>query len=269
MTVSGIQFDKMKVYPEQDALLYQHLSANSDKIINGYKNSLKVSSSGLNIYIETGAALIQGRLVMVDELEKLTVGANTSGFVCLTIDLTQYNTFTGNPGEADYRPVNNQVRAEILESLVQQDLKNDGKIDTFPLASYTSTGTSVQLQPMGYRGLSENENLWKGLLSMGESHTITPSKKLSECKHGWILRWNRVNQSTGQKQEDWFVDIKIFKSEIGRQTFILPHAGEPSIYSVKLIDIKDSIIIGHNSNDPGTVGSGAVFKKMISEVNSF
>lgn len=149
MTITGTTFDRMRVTPDKDALLYYSLNQGINRVIKGYKNNLELVVSGLNVSVNTGAAVIKGRLVEVTELHKLTVPANTSGYIVLTIDLTQQNSSTGTPGNSDYLPVNNQVSVQVVDKLVQQDLLNDGLIYMFPLASYTSNGTTVTTSFMG------------------------------------------------------------------------------------------------------------------------
>lgn len=142
MTLNGYQFDKAKVTPEADAALYSYLSQSSDnKVISG----MNATATGLNVYVASGKALVQGRLVEVTQQHQLTAQANKTGYVCITIDLTQDNTSTGTPGTSGYTPVNNQLRLELVDVLNQQDLNSGGLIYTFPIYSYTSTGTTVKL----------------------------------------------------------------------------------------------------------------------------
>ena len=142
MTLQGYQFDKAKVTPEADAQLYSYLAKASDnKVISG----LTVTATGLNVYVAAGKALVQGRLVEVTQQHQLTAQANKTGYVCITIDLTQNNTSTGTPGTSGYLPVNNQLRLELVDVLNQQYLNSGGLIYTFPLYSYVSTGATVTL----------------------------------------------------------------------------------------------------------------------------
>ena len=142
MTLQGYQFDKAKVTPESDAQLYSYLARSSDnKVISG----MTATTTGLNVYVASGKALVQGRLVENGQQMQLTAQANKSGYVCITIDLTQTNTSTGAPGTSNYVPVNNQLRIELVEVLNQQDLNSGGLIYTFPLYSYVSAGTSITL----------------------------------------------------------------------------------------------------------------------------
>lgn len=145
MGLKGYQFDRMKISPKADALLYHVLGHKRNAVIAGYKDELKVAATGLNTYISPGACVVQGRLIEVDEEMQLSVSANDSGYVCIVIDLTQNNTSTGESGTPDYQPVNNQIRLDVVKELVQQNLHDGGQLYTFPLASFTSTGTTVTL----------------------------------------------------------------------------------------------------------------------------
>lgn len=145
MTIQGYQFDKCKVTPEADAALYYQLNNKQNHVIAGYKNEMNVTSSGLNVYVDTGCALVMGRYCEITNQEQLSVMANTEGYVCITIDLTETNTAEGVPGSADYVVTNNQLRVELVTELVQQDLFNDGQVYTFPLAKVVTNGTGVTI----------------------------------------------------------------------------------------------------------------------------
>ena len=168
MTLQGYQFDKAKVTPEADAQLYSYLAQSSDnKVISG----MTATATGLNVYVATGKALVQGRLVEVTQQHQLTAQANKSGYVCITIDLTQTNISTGTPGTSNYLPINNQLRLELVETLNRQDLNNGGLIYTFPLYSYISTGATVTLTKISFsfRNLfyDTKEIAWTGSFTAG------------------------------------------------------------------------------------------------------
>ena len=168
MTLQGYQFDKAKVTPESDAQLYSYLARSSDnKVISG----MTATTTGLNVYVASGKALVQGRLVEVTQQHQLTAQANKTGYVCITIDLTQDNASTGTPGTSNYVPVNNQLRLELVETLVQQDLSNGGLIYTLPIYSYTATGTSITLKKnqSNYNDLSQKRAEYYS----AKSNTIT------------------------------------------------------------------------------------------------
>ena len=171
MTLQGYQFDKAKVTPEADAQLYSYLAQSSDnKVISG----LTATATGLNVYLSTGKALVQGRLIDNGQQMQLTAQANKTGYVCITIDLTQNNTSTGTPGTSDYLPVNNQLRFELVDVLNQQDMSNGGLIYTFPLYSYTSTGTSVSLVKLDKNYFKSSETT---VIDLGWGVSVTLIKK--------------------------------------------------------------------------------------------
>lgn len=150
MGLKGYTFDRMKISPKADALLYHSMLDGNDRIVKGYKDELKVVATGLNTYVSPGACVVQGRMIEIDEEMQLSVSANDTGYVCIVIDLTQNNTSTGEAGTPEYQPVNNQLRLEVVKELVQQDLHNGGQLYTFPLASFTSTGTTVALTKINH-----------------------------------------------------------------------------------------------------------------------
>lgn len=168
MTLQGYQFDKAKVTPESDAQLYSYLAQSSDnKVISG----MTATTTGLNVYVASGKALVQGRLVEVTQQHQLTAQANKTGYVCITIDLTQTNTSTGSPGTSNYVPVNNQLRLELVETLNRQDLNAGGFVHTFPLYAYEATAATVALTKFSasFRDIFNDtkEIAWTGNLTAG------------------------------------------------------------------------------------------------------
>ena len=173
MTIEGITFDLMKVTPADDALIYQ--SVYGDRILNN-SEKMNVTATGLNVYVAPGNAVVQGRLIKITSPERLSIPANSSGWICLTIDLTQVNSFTGTPGSTNYKPVNNQVRLEIVNKLVQQDLMTTGKLYTFPIASYSSNASTTYVVDIPSKGLDT------GWVRMQTPSTVTQNNPL------WIKR---------------------------------------------------------------------------------
>lgn len=139
--IKGHTFDRVKVQASEDAALYQALAGNISFAIPNYLNGLTVRASGLNVYVNSGRALVQGRFITnLGELQ-LTVPPNSFGYVCIVIDLSRPNTATGDPHDNTYQWVNNQCRFDIVANLVEGDLQNGAMIHTFPLYSYYSTST--------------------------------------------------------------------------------------------------------------------------------
>ena len=171
MTLQGYQFDKAKVTPESDAQLYSYLAQSSDnKVISG----MTATATGLNVYVASGKALVQGRLAEVTQQHQIIAQANKTGYVCITIDLTQNNTSTGTPGTSGYSPVNNQLRLELVDVLNQQGLNSGGLIYTFPIYSYVSTGTSVALTKLDKSFFKKTET---ATIDLGWGMSVVFTKK--------------------------------------------------------------------------------------------
>lgn len=192
MTITGYQFDKMKVTPEADAMLYHALANRQNCVITGVGSDLSATATGLNVYLNPGASIVCGRLLTVTNQETLTVQANTSGYICQTIDLTETNTATGTPGSGDYIVANNQYRLEVVNELTQQDLMKDGQIYTFPLYSFVSNGTAVTITKVVDSFPKSNDTGWQGLIG-----SRFPEAAKYRIKDGVlyirIVDWNPVN----------------------------------------------------------------------------
>lgn len=143
MAFTGYNFDRAKTPASADGSLYDYLSLQRNGVIGNRGNNLAVTTTGLVCTIDTGQALIQGRLVEVTSPENVTIPANSTGYLCITVDLSQVNTSTGTPGKVDYTVVIGQLRIEFLETLTKQDLFNGGAIYNFNLGSVVSTDSTV------------------------------------------------------------------------------------------------------------------------------
>lgn len=147
MTIQGGTFDRMRVTPMHDSIPQYLATGGESYIINNYKNEMFVTKNGLSVTVDTGAAIVWGRMVYVTEPETLTIPANALGYICIVIDLTKQNTSTGTPGQDDYSPVNNQVTIQYVEesAFTWQNLWNDGKLFMFPIRKVKSTTSAVTL----------------------------------------------------------------------------------------------------------------------------
>lgn len=214
MTLQGYQFDKAKVTPESDAQLYSYLAQSLDnRVISG----LTATATGLNVYVASGKALVQGRLIENGQQAQLTAQANKIGYVCIVIDLTQNNTSTGTPGTSGYSPVNNQLRLELVDVLNQQDLNSGGLIYTFPLYSYVSTGSSVALTKIGFsfRNLfyDTKEIAWTGSLTAGTAIYYDFSRFSSLICYG-------ISQNKTQFVVELDLTKKLISSELDGRDFV-------------------------------------------------
>lgn len=192
MTITGYQFDKMKVTPEADAMLYHALANRQNCVITGVGSDLSATATGLNVYLNPGASIVCGRLLTVTNQETLTVQANTSGYICQTIDLTETNTATGTPGSGDYIVANNQYRLEVVNELTQQDLMKDGQIYTFPLYSFVSNGTAVTITKVVDSFPKSNDTGWQSLIDSKFPQSVKYRVK-DGILYIKIVNWNPVN----------------------------------------------------------------------------
>ena len=214
MTLKGYQFDKAKVTPEADAQLYSYLAQSSDnKVISG----LTATATGLNVYVAAGKALVQGRLIENTQQVQLTAQANKTGYVCITIDLTQNNTSTGTPGTITYLSVNNQLRLELVDTLNQQDLNSGGLIYTFPLYSYVSTGATMTLTKNSgsFRDVFHDtkEIAWTGNLTAGTAIYDNFSRFRSLICYG-------ISQNKTQFVIEVDLTKSLISSELGGRDFV-------------------------------------------------
>lgn len=149
MTIIAPTFDFMKVAPGDDGHLYDYLS-DGGGIDPDWGSRFKVTASGLDVTVQTGMAMVKGRMIKNTSDLVIAVPANSSGSIVITVDLTKTNIFSGTPGDDNYNPVNNQVRIERVASLVQQDLLNGGSIYMFELATYISNGSVAIVTPANF-----------------------------------------------------------------------------------------------------------------------
>lgn len=170
MAITMYQSDRQFVTPANDASLYSALSGDTSGVINR-GNKLKITVNGLTATMDTGQAIILGRLVEVTEPVTFTLPANTNGNVCIIIDLSKANTVVGQAGQNNYDVTVNQVYVGgVTGTLVQDDINNGGFIYELPLGTFSSTSTSatvVQNNPVlndsGWMNLNTTAvgaNLW-------------------------------------------------------------------------------------------------------------
>ena len=110
--------------------------------------------------------------------------------------------------------------------------------------------------------------LWSGNNGNGgyymtDGHTVTPSKKLSECRNGWMLLWSRYDPSTNSVKNDGFCTTMIPKiaptgaNWVGH-SFTADVVGNYSTTSpytdtrfMKWLYVWDNKLVGRNFNDQG------------------
>ncbi|MFT8599511.1 MAG: hypothetical protein ABF709_04870 [Leuconostoc pseudomesenteroides] len=143
--ITMYQSDRNYVTPANDASLYSALVSDHAGVLNR-GSRFKITVSGLVATINTGQAVVDGRLVEILEPEKITLPSSASGHICLVVDLTRMNTTTGEAGSDTYAVKVNQVYvAAITTQLLQEDLHNGGLIYQFPIAEFTTTTNATTI----------------------------------------------------------------------------------------------------------------------------
>ena len=147
MTVTGYQFDKMRVTPAADGLVYDHLMHNKSSVVNDYKTELALTDlKNGSITLGAGAAVIKGRSVVVTEDLTLTPPDNATTTLCITIDLSKENSATGSEAEGTYVATNNQVSVNFVTGdVTQEDINDGGSIFMCKLATIVRAGTTITI----------------------------------------------------------------------------------------------------------------------------
>lgn len=98
---------------------------------------------------------------------------------------------------------------------------------------------------------------------MTAGHTVTPSKKLSECAHGWLLLWSDYDpDTTTTNEKDFYTTVipnrtpsggawsnKLFYCDIPRYVGDNTSDIDTERRIIKQIYISDDKIVGHNTNN--------------------
>lgn len=113
------------------------------------------------------------------------------------------------------------------------------------------------------RAAEPNTVLWTGVLYMNANHTITPTKKLSDCQNGWVLLWSDYDEASSAAQDADFVTTIIPKKKPNGGTWDGKtfHCDVPRYYGsntndvdterriIKTLYIYNNKIVGHVVND--------------------
>lgn len=103
--------------------------------------------------------------------------------------------------------------------------------------------------------------LWTGSYYMTAGHTATPSKKLSQCEHGWMLLWSDYDPDTGTVNNTDFATTMIpnrnwagatwngasFYCDVPRYSAGTATDSEGRV--IKLVTVYDNKIVGTDANN--------------------
>lgn len=150
--LTGYQFDKMRVTPEADGLVYNQLLGNRDRVIDGYASEFSIQNNGNGtISVLPGAILIQGRLVVNKEIATLTPPSVAKSWLCITINLSVDNTFTGSMTDGNYVGINNQVSFTFNTSgsFTKESINDGGTTYQCAIATVNrASSSSINVHPI-------------------------------------------------------------------------------------------------------------------------
>lgn len=145
MAIKPFTFEHMLNTAGSDAKIYHALGGKNSYVVPGYGNEFAATSQGLKVLVDTGWLICFGRNIQNDSIEELTVPANTTGYITVSLDMTKENIPHGNWWDHDYTVEQNQVKLEVRSDLIWSSPSNDDQQFTFPLYSYKSTNTTTTL----------------------------------------------------------------------------------------------------------------------------
>ena len=128
-------------------------------------------------------------------------------------------------------------------------------------ANYQNSATTYR----GWRAIYEASPspLWTGGANGGyymtEGHTITPSKKLSECRNGWILLWSDYDVGGEANNTDFCTTIIPKRAYTGQvwngamwycdvPSYAAGTATDSEVRVIKVLQIYDAKIVGTENN---------------------
>ena len=151
--LTGYQFDKMRISPSKDALMYWGLqNGGQDHIIYGYKSNFlcEIDATGTTVTVHPGAAIVGGRLIELQSDQTLSVpsGTGTEASVYIQVDLTKTNTSSGSTNSTNYVVDNNQVSLGIDKIDTSNGWNSVGAWNSNNQLNYTTTGFSNTSQKL-------------------------------------------------------------------------------------------------------------------------
>ena len=164
-------------------------------------------------------------------------------------------------------------------STLENDVDSANAKATSATTNITSLTTKVNTATTNITSLDKRVDaletdpsvLWTGASTMGDNVIITPSKKLSECKNGWILVWTGLN-SAGNATNTRFNTVVVPKTLLASVSMYMPfynnlvynyYESGNIEYTAKLVQIGNSQIIGFAGNTATDKGKGFCLCKVI------
>lgn len=189
-----------------------------------------------------------------------------------TVNVVENGFYRVNP-DSTSAPSSNPGTLQVL-SFWEQTTLTQLFIDEATGHSYTRCRSNNVWQPWR-RNITEDEaqeQLWSNSQGyyMHATQTVVPTKKLSQCRNGWILVWS--DYSTGGGADNFDISYSYipkgtpFKNGHSHLFTVPNYLSGTTLHStVKKLDVFDTKLVGHTDNDESATQSNDVVLRYVLE----
>lgn len=206
------------------------------------------------------AEYIKKALQMTDDTGSIKISLAGKDVVAeiLALEAGMYTLYSPSSGSAN--PSTNTPGTSSFRYLCHKVSLLYGWVIAFGAYGDVYTGYFDNGVWRGWKCIFQNSPsaLWSGNYYMSNEQTITPSKKLSECRNGWILEWSDYDASTSTANNaDIYTAVIPKKNPAGAnwsgQSMIIPvPTGLLSTgvinFAGKRLYVHDDKLVGHSTN---------------------
>lgn len=180
-------------------------------------------------------------------------------------------TFYSKPGVKNHPPMDASVRGIFIsEKLGYGEMLAMGYDGSIWRATQTNGTWYPWNKMLGMNDYASNK-LWQGAAYPTQGQTITPTKKLSECRNGWVLIFSDYDYGVGSNNFHW-VQHRVHKGFLQNHSmaghyFVTQNAmsGLSTNLTGKAMDFYDNRIVGGEFNDSNENSSRDVCLRYIYE----
>lgn len=193
MAVIGSNVDRQIITPRLEALMNLKKLSKYQGMLSGQSTAI----SGLTVTLGYAYGHIQGFYFEIEEGTTMTIPANSTGYLCVRLDLSLANTATGSISDGTYKVTTNQMQLlRVTKANLKKDIIHSGGIlqgtqRDLVLYAYTSNATTVTLTSF-YNNWVYDGGLFNPIRVFGTGYSA-PSDH--PCRA--VVRGNRVS-FTGQ-----------------------------------------------------------------------
>lgn len=145
--IDGYFHDNVLVRGSEMAKITNALAGQRSYVVPDYAQNMNITASGLNVTVQPGFAVIQGYPVIIKQPMTLSLPANSTVYLVITIDKSKEVTYEGDPSDPGaYLWENNQVSLDYVATLVDGNLSNEDVITTFNLAKIITNATTASIE---------------------------------------------------------------------------------------------------------------------------